>query len=327
MLDGSQLAAALADANAAAGRYSRVTLAAQIGAGVELIDGAATSFETASLLGPGVVGLIEHLVAASPPERVGQRRQGPSNLAPDALVRVLAADGLVELRAVQDRHRFLRRLLEHLRRLGWSDVSIDIVLLGPGGRLEVPAAPRSLVVQAHGSSFFDGPGTLTSFEPAMGCAMAGLAAELRCSEGMSIVVVVVAERVDEPTGGVVESTDLLARAHEPPSSTARLVQLLHLEELAARGVLDPQAILVRGRHPAGAYAVEGVPGEIACGGEVWRVHPSLQSALGRILSGPPVSGQELGELAGLGPQEAVAATLALARCGLCEPCDGSEPLV
>jgi hypothetical protein len=110
-------------------------------------------------------------------------------------------------------------------------------------------------------------------------------------------------------------------------SSASLGFLLNLEERYHSGRLTPRGVIVRNHHPGGAFGLCGEPDALVAGGRVWSLDRRLIWAIGRLMSGPPVSAEEFARLSSLSERQGMEAVMELVRSGLCEPCAPSEPLI
>lgn len=306
----------LTDANDAAREYSASVLDRALGRAGSMTSTDHVRLDSAHALGPALFGLVDHLLDGSPPSPSLARGDAQPPGTPGGLMAALERGESCRYEAVGARHRVFRRLEEHVRRLGWRDPRVRLVVMGPGAVFEAPAAPRHLVVQAGGPTtvVVDGRAPIV-VDSSGGLVLRDAHLDVRAERLVALLSVVCSG--DDPMGA-----DELARS-TPVSSSL----LAHHLTVARRGGAAPEsavALAVRYHHPGGAHPIAGVG--FASAGSVWEVPPRLVGAVGRLLSGPPVTVGELGEIAGLDLAAALDATLQLVRLGLCEPCDASEPL-
>jgi hypothetical protein len=310
---------ALAEANAAAREYSATLLERELGASLVIDDGGTVWFDQATSLGPGLIGIIEHLMHGTP--------DAPEPGVPSDLLRVAATQSAVVFGSIGRHHRYIRRLDEHLRRIGWLAPSLDLVFLGPGGVWSAPTCARRLVVQVIGAVEHEtGSGVSRSIDAGAGCATAAQGVDLRSNDRLSVSLSVSARGVDEPPLADPGSHTFSA-ASRPAVSSASLRHVLNLEELRFQRRLVPRGLTVRSHHPGGAFGIASSAGDFVSGGVVWSTEPGLTSAVGRLLSGPPVSADEFAELASISGDHGVEALIQMIRAGLCEPCVPPEPLI
>jgi len=309
----------LADANEAAYEYSAALLERELGVSPMIGDGDLSFFKEAESLGPGLIGVIEHLM-----DGIGGAAV-PG--APDALLRSVAASHAVVFRSIGRHHRYVRRLDEHLRRIGWAEPALDLIVLGPGGGSAEPFCSRRLVVQVVGSVVCTaGSGGPKSIGPGAGCVAGDRYLELESHDRVSITLSVSAQAVGRATGAQ-GPADASFAARRPSVSSATLQHVLTLDELHSQGRLAARGLTVRSHHPGGAFGVAASLADFVSGAVVWSLRPQLMPAVGRLLSGPPVAADEFADLASISCSDGVDALMQLIHAGLCEACTPPEPLI